>query len=836
VAVAADVVRDRAQPTRNPERSGLSAAEAKARLASSGPNDLVPEGRTGDIWTVVRSAVTDPMAALLVVASATYILLGNPRDAIVTLVALVPIVSVSVILELRAERALESLRRLTAPTALVVRDGLELPIPARELVVGDLLLVREGDIIAADARLVEGTELVVDESALTGESHPVAKLPLDDETAVLSAGTTVRAGRGASIVTATGVRTRYGQIGTLVATIKPPSTPLQTLIRRLVVQLSIVAGAFCVAVVALELFRGAGLAAAIIAGVSLAMAAIPEEFPMVFTLYLGLGAWRLARGRALVRRLVGVETLGAASVICVDKTGTLTMGAIEVAFVWTAPGWDEDTVLGAAVRASEPRPYDPVDIAIARAASARGLDVDELHSGELLRDHPFDANDRYVTHVWRRATSCSAYAKGSLEGILAHGTKSAALRESVLSANQDLAERGMRVIAVAEAPRVSLEGDRASDEAELELRGLIGFVDPLRPGVKESLAECRAAGVRVIVITGDHPATAAAVARAIGLESGDVATGADVDGADETTLALMVERANVFARVRPEQKYRIVRALRAGGHVVAMTGDGTNDAPALREADIGIAMGLRGTEVARSAATLVLMDDDFSTIVRAVRDGRRIFDNLRHAFGYLVAFHVPLLLAALVVPLAGAPLLLFPVHLVWLEIVVHPTASLVFEADPAPADLMRRPPRRRTNELLPRGAVLGMLARGLGLTIGVLALYLGTLDTGVDRARGLAVATLVIGQVFLVLAERAGEAPIWRARSGGNKALVWILAATIGSLLLAEYVPFAAELLRVVAPSPLGWILATVVAAAGILPAEALRRRQHRDVGSTTTT
>lgn len=814
--------------------SGLSAVDAQARLVSSGPNDLVPEGPSGDVWTVVRSAVTDPMAALLVVASATYILLGNPRDAIVTLIALVPIVAVSVILELRAERALESLRRLTAPTAIVVRDGVEQRISAREVVPGDLLLVREGDIVAADARLVEGTEVVLDESALTGESHPVTKLPIEDENALLYAGTTVRAGRGASIVTATGPRTRYGQIGTLVAAIKPAPTPLQTLIRRLVVQLSIVAGAFCIAVVALELLRGSSLDAAIIAGVSLAMAAIPEEFPMVFTLYLGLGAWRLARDRALVRRLAGVETLGAASVICVDKTGTLTLGTIEVASVWAAPGFDEQAVMRAAVLASEPRPYDPVDIAIVHAAGARGLDVDALHAGELLRDHPFDANDRYVTHAWRTADGCAAYAKGSLEGILSHGNTDPALRESVLSANQELAERGMRVIAVAESPRVSVEGDRASDEQNLELRGLIAFVDPLRSGVNEALAECRAAGVRVIVITGDHPATAAAVAKAIGLDDGEVATGADIDGADDASLALLVERASVFARVRPEQKYRIVRALRAGGHVVAMTGDGTNDAPALREADIGIAMGLRGTEVARSAATLVLMDDDFSTIVSAVRDGRRIFENLRHAFGYLVAFHVPLLLAALVVPIAGAPLLLFPVHLVWLEIVVHPTASLVFEADPAPADLMRRPPRRRANDLLPRGSVLGMLARGVGLAIGVLALYLGSLDMGEERARGLAIATLVIGQVFLVLAERVGEGPIWRAATGGNRALVWVLAATVGSLVLAEYVPFVAELLHVVAPSPVGWIVAAAVAAAGIVPAEVIKRIQRRSLRSST--
>lgn len=810
-------------PSSGAESPGLTATEALQRLATFGPNDLVPAHPSGDAWTIVRSVVTDPMAALLVVASAIYLVLGDVRDALVTFIALVPIVAVTVILEVRAERALESLRTLTAPTATVARDGEERRLAAREIVPGDLLVVREGDIVAADARLIAGSDLVVDESSLTGESHPLTKSPLGAEEAELYAGTTVLAGRGRAVVTATGLRTRYGKIGALVATIKPAPTPIQVLIRRLVGMLSIVAGASCIAVVALQLARGARLDTALIAGVSLAMAAIPEEFPIVYTLYLGLGAWRLARDHALVRRLAGVETLGAASVICVDKTGTLTLGTVEVAEVWTAPGWDQTAALRSAVLASEPRPYDPIDQAIARAALSRGIDVGQLHSADLVRDHPFDPVDRYVTHVWDIGGERSAFAKGSLEGILVHAQVEVGLREAVNAANDGFAARGMRVIAVSSAPVVDLAGDRASDERDLGLAGLIAFADPIRPGVAASLAECRSAGVRVIMITGDHPTTGRAVAELIGMGDARVATGVEIDRADDAALTTLVDRVDVFARVRPEQKYRLVRALKTNGHVVAMTGDGTNDAPALREADIGVAMGRRGTEVARAAATLVLLDDDFSTIVSAVRDGRRIFDNLSRAFGYLISFHIPLLLAALVIPLVGAPLLLLPVHLIWLEVVVHPTASLVFEADAAAPDLMQRPPRRRATDLLPRAAIAGIVGRGTALATGVLVLYLAALSSGEESARGIAVAALVIGQVFLVLAERAGTRPVWNVGLEENRALLWIFAATIGSLLLVEYVPFLAGLLHVAPPTIAGWALALVVAATTTLWTEAFK-------------
>src|SRR5581483_33188 len=482
---------------------------------------------------------SDPMAILLVVASATYFVLGETRDGIIALVALVPIVGVSLVLELRAEHALASLRRLTAPLARVIRDGREELVPALDLVPGDAIVLREGDVIPADGRLVSGTELVVDESALTGESQTITKTPLDDDEAALWAGTTVLAGRAVAVIGVTGTKTRYGTIGELVAKIAPSPTPLQLLIRRLFVQLSILAAAFCVAVFVVELVRGHSVADALIAGVSLAMAAIPEELPMVFTLYLGLGAWRLARDHALVRRLVGVETLGATGVICADKTGTLTLGTIEVAALWTAPGVAERDLLTFALLASEPEPYDPLEQAIVRAAATRGIDASRVHAAELVRDHAFDPRSRTLTHVWRRDGALAAYAKGALEGVLTHGETPSDARD-----------------------RADEAGDRASDESRLRLAGLLAFADPLRPGVDASIAECRDAGVRVVMITGDHPITARAVAEGLGMRDARVATGTDIDAASDEELRTLVASTDVFARARPEQKYRLVRALR----------------------------------------------------------------------------------------------------------------------------------------------------------------------------------------------------------------------------------------------------------------------------------
>jgi Ca2+-transporting ATPase len=813
---------------------GLTSAEAAARLERDGPNRLVPDERGHRIRRAL-GPLADPMVALLLVAAPTYLLIGETTDAVIAMVALGPIIAVGWLLEARAERTLDRLKALTARAATVVRDGEVRQVPADELVVGDVVQLHEGDVVPADGVLLELTQLMVDESALTGESLPLAKAITDGADGLVLAGTTVLSGRAVARITVVGGATQYGQIGSLLSTVRTSQTPLQRGLGRLVLWLSVVAAVFCVLVMAAELYYGHGWGQAVIAGVSLAIAAIPEEFSMVYTLYLALGAWRLAKANALVRRLPSVETLGSTTVICTDKTGTLTHGRLAVASCWTASGSeaDERELLATAVLACEPDPFDPLDVAIVDHASRAGVDVDELHRGTLVADWAFDPVDKYLVHAWQHEGPGHAVAvKGSVEGVLRHASPPEELHRSVVAANTALADDGMRVIAVAGCRTDASVGvDRTDDERGLVFLGLVAFSDPVREHVADALSMCRGAGIRVIMITGDHPATAHAIAEGLDLPHDAngvdlIATGDDIDHADETELDRLVADANVFARTRPEQKHQLVQALRRRGEVVAMTGDGINDAPALREADIGVAMGERGTEVAREAAALVLLDDNFATIVGAVRDGRRIFDNLIRAFAYLIAFHPPLLFAAMLVPLIGRPLLLLPVHLVLLEILLHPVVSLVFQADPADDDVMDRPPRPVGDALRLR-ALWRPYAVGTALAAGIITEYLVALgaDWTVGEARALAFATLLSAQPFLLLGMRSPHRPMWRSGRPWTPALWWVTAMLVVTTLGVVLVPPVARLLQLEAFEPWAWSIVVSVAAITTTWAEPFKRR-----------
>lgn len=824
-----------------PTPCGLSSDEAAARLARDGPNVIVPEHR-GHRFLRRLGPLADPMVALLLVAAPTYFVIGETTDAIVALVALGPIIAVGWLLESRAERTLDQLRRLTASVATVVRDGIERSVPARTLVVGDIVRIQEGDVVPADADVLDLTQLLVDESSLTGESLPAAKRAGgvsarhdagdDGHESTVWAGTTVLSGRATACVTATGSTTRYGRIGDLLGSTRPQLTPLQRSLARLVRALAVVAAVFCTAVVAAELAHGDGWGDAVIAGVSLAIAAIPEEFSMIYTLYLALGAWRLAQERTLVRRLPAVETLGSTTVICTDKTGTLTHGRLAVAGLWSADGLRRDggtlsaterELVEAAVLACEPEPFDPIDLAIVDYAWRHDVDVAALHgAGSLVRDWPFDPAGNYLTHVWAPAHGVAtprirAAAKGSLEGILDHARACSTRRADAAAANRAFSSDGMRVIAVAGGSTSLGETRRVEDEAGLRLLGLVAFSDPIREGVADALAECRAAGIRVVMVTGDHPATAHAVAEGLGLPhvvagADRIATGDDLDTSDPDHLDELVANANVFARTRPEQKHLLVGALRRRGEVVAMTGDGINDAPALRAADIGVAMGQRGTEVAREAASLVLLDDNFATIVRAVRDGRRIFDNLTRAFAYLIAFHPPLLLGALVVPVVGRPLLLLPVHLVVLELLLHPVVSLVFQADPADVDAMRRPPTPVADAL--RLRALGRpYAVGIVLAVVVIGAYLVALRSwSEEQARALAFATLLASQPVLLLSMRSPQRPLWASGRAWTPTLRLVILAIASVTVAVVHLPPLASLLHL-APFPPAWWVAVLALA-----------------------
>ncbi|MCL5962361.1 MAG: cation-transporting P-type ATPase [Chloroflexi bacterium] len=836
--------------------TGLSREEAKRRLAKHGANILVPRQRTA-AWLQFLRPLSDPMVLLLAGGGVVYFLLGDFRDGTILLVAAIPIVIMDLILEIRAGRTLGKLKRLTSPRVEVLREGRKELIPSEELVPGDVFFLKEGDIVPVDALLVVASDLEADESALTGESIPVEKnptvylpesTPLPEQLNKVFAGTTILLGTGTAIVTATGLETEYGKIGAAVAKVPPQLTPVQKAIRGLVQRLALAAGAVSVAVVLLELTRGASWQIAIISGVTLAIAAIPEEFPMTFTLYLSLGVWRMAGKNALIRRLVGVETLGSTTTICSDKTGTLTFGKMAVDSLHVGGALrrlgetpaDENVanLLRGAALASEPNPYDPMEQAILASVWQAGLNLDSLYSyWTLVYEYPFDPAAKYVSHIWEgKRGELRLCAKGAIEGILSLCSITEEERDWALSGNKVLAGEGKRVIAVAEKSLTVVAGQRQEDENDLHFLGLVGLADPLRPGVRHAVAQCLDAGIRVILITGDHPLTAHAVADGIGLphKDKDVALGAQVDELNDEDFRTLLDHTNIFARTMPIHKLRIVQTLKAMGETVAMTGDGINDAPALRQADIGVAMGQRGTEVAREAATMVLLDDNFSTIVEAVKEGRRTFDCLQRAFSYLIAFHIPILGVALLVPLLGAPLLLLPVHLVWLELIIHPTASLVFQADAPDPDLMRRPPRRFGRSILTSQTLVRLLAEGLTSLGAVLFIYLWVLNEGYseDRARAVGLSTLILAQVLLVLMERSPDRPFWRAGLRGNWYLPVILLAVLASLVIFTYVPVFYSALHLAPLSGGDWLLSAAAAGVSTLWVEVVKGFVARDITS----
>ena len=820
---------------------GLSDAEVERRRAEYGPNVLAGR-REAALWRRILRPLSDPMVLLLLMAGTVFLALGERRDAIVMLVAIIPVVLVDAALEGRAERTLERLRELAAPKVQVRRAGHVERIPSEDLGPGDVVLLREGDVVPADGVVVSGADLQLDESPLTGESLPISKVPtgwpapleaLTDPQHLLFAGTSLLSGRATMVVATTGRRTKYGRIGTLLAEIVPQPSPLQSSIAHLNRVLAIAALGVSVGVAGIQLLRGLGPSRAVLAGVSLAIAAIPEEFAIVFTLYLTLGAWRMARQNALIRKLAGVETLGSTTVICADKTGTLTEGQLTLAALYAdrhilsgrpdrlSPAFA--TLLEDAVLASESPPYDPLDRAIDGYARQVGVEPEGLYRRwQLVFEYPFDPRRKYVTHVWRSTDGrLRLAAKGAVEAILDLASSPESTRDAALEANAQLARRGMRVLGVAEKGLTRLSGQRWADERGLRFVGLLGFADPPRSGVRAAVDACQGAGVRVIMITGDHPQTAHAVAEAVGLRHHDdeVLTGEDLARLDDAELQRRLEDVAIFARIEPTQKYRIVRAFQAQGQVVAMTGDGINDAPALRAADIGVAMGRRGTEVAREAATMVLLDDNFSTIVSAIREGRRIFDNLRRAFDYLIGFHLPIVALALVAPLFGMPLLLLPVHLVWLEVIIHPTSALVFQAEEPSPDLMRRPPRSPHEPFLRLKGATTVVAEGVAIAVGVLGLFLWASSVGrsTEGARALALAALFLAQTVLVLQVRSPHQPIWRRGLAGNWALAPVLTATLLSLLLIVYVPPLAQAAYLGPLSLLDWLLAALVAIATTL-------------------
>ena len=826
---------------------GLSAEEAARRLATDGPNAL--PGDAARTWRhIVRETVREPMFALLLAAAGLYLILGEPRESLSLGVMVLVVVGLTLYQEGKTERAIQALRDLSSPRARVIRDGRLQHIAGIELVRGDMMLLAEGDRIAADAELLSGSGLQVDESLLTGESVPVSRLPGaiavaasgGDDSAALYAGTLVVQGKGMARVTATGHRSQMGQIGAALQTLQAEKSPLHLQTERLVRRLAWIGLGLSLLLVLIQGLLHGDWLQALLAGIALAISMLPEEFTVVLTVLPALGAWRLSREQVLTRRIAAIETLGATSVLCVDKTGTLTHNRMTVQQLH-AGGMDltldsmaerdlpEDfhTLVEFSILASESDPFDPMELAFHRLGQQFLAQTEHLHRDwTLAHEYALTPELRAMAHVWKAVDSTGhvVAAKGSPEAVVDLCHLDAAQQQAIAVAVDAMAARGLRVLAVARSRFAGPPWPAREHDFDFEFVGLLGLADPLREEIPKAVRECHEAGIRVVMITGDYPVTARAIARQAGLPADILLTGEELAQLNDAELQQRMRTTSICARFTPAQKLRIVQALKADGAVVAMTGDGVNDAPALKAAHVGVAMGGRGTDVAREAASIVLVDDNFASIVRAVRLGRRIFGNLRKSMTYIMAVHVPIAGTALLPLLLGWPIVLYPMHIALLELAIDPACSMVFENEPADADVMKRAPRDPQAPLFAGRTLVLALLQGLGVLAVVMGAYVwGTQHLSEPQARALSFTSLVLGNLALIFSNRARPGALLASLLVPNRMLWWVSGLTLSLLALALYLPPLSAVLHM-APLPPGLLaLALVGAGASLLWFELLK-------------
>jgi Ca2+-transporting ATPase len=823
---------------------GLADDEAARRLAADGPNVIEAEQKRTLprlLWDVVK----EPMFLLLLASAGLYLAFGDLKEGLTLLGFVVVVITITVVQEGRTERALDALRDLSSPRAQVLRGGLVKTVPARELVLGDVIRVAEGDRVPGDALLRAGATLTVDESLLTGESVPVSKVPDEaaarasapggDGTPTLFSGTLVVSGRGLAEVCGIGKSSELGRIGAGLAEVARERTPLQREVDWVVKRMALVGLGVAVSLVLMRGLMGHGWVVAALSGLTVAMALLPEEFPVVLTVFLALGAWRIAKRNVLTRRVTSVETLGSVQVLCTDKTGTLTLNRMTLRELRPAGG--ERLVLGDeppselpeavhalvefGILASPKDPFDPMEKAFHALGSLALGSTEHVHpTWEDAREYPLSPELLAVTHAWKADAAQPGLVvatKGAPEAVFELCHLDEATAAGWRAQVEEMAREGLRVLGVARGRGTVAQSPGQAHDVDFDLLGLVGLADPLRGDVAQAIADCRRARIRVVLITGDHPDTARAIARQAGLEVDRVLTGPELDALDDAALAAALDTTSVVARAVPAHKLRLVRALRARGQVVGMTGDGVNDAPALKAADIGIAMGQRGTDVAREASALVLVNDDFGSIVHAVRIGRRIYDNLRKAVSYIVAVHLPIAGLSLVPVLLGWGAMLGPVHVAFLQLVIDPACSIVFEMEPEEPDVMDRPPRSASARLFTLRGMVWSVLQGLVVLGAALGAVWWARGAGADEAaqRTVAFVALIAGNIGILLSCRSIERPFWVALGRWNAAVPIIVGATVAVVALVVLVPPLAGLLGfgLARPAQLG-----IAVALGLVP------------------
>jgi Ca2+-transporting ATPase len=796
--------------------TGLSSSDAARKLNEEGYNEL-PSGEKRSVFRIAFSVIKEPIFLLLVASGSIYFLLGDVTEGLVLLSFVFVVMGITVYQEQKTEKALDALKNLSSPRALVIRDGKQIRIPGREVVSGDIMILAEGDRVPADSILLTSNNLMVDESLLTGESVPVRKIAWDgqeqqwrpggDDLPFVYSGTLVTQGQAVLEVKATGARTEMGKIGTVLQKVERDDTRLKQEVSHLVRNSALFGLSLCAIVIVVYGVTRFDWIEGILAGITLAMALLPEEFPVVLTIFLALGAWRMSKKNVLTRQAHAIENLGAATVLCVDKTGTLTQNKMSVAKLFTngqmceidsplklPPDFCHELV-EFSVLACKEDPFDPMEKAVKTFVEGDFAKTEHVHGDwQLVQEYPLSPKLLAMSNVWVSPSGQDYIiaSKGAPEAIgdLCHFDQTKT--KELVAHIQAMAKEGLRILGVAKASFKKTDLPMEQHDFKFSFLGLVGFADPVRPNVAEAVKECYNAGIRVVMITGDYPLTAQNIGRQIGLSSPEKCiTGPELEQMNDSELKLRIREVNIFARVVPEQKLRIVDAFKANGEVVAMTGDGVNDAPALKSADIGIAMGGRGTDVAREASSLVLLDDDFTSIVGGVKMGRRIFDNLKKAIAYIFSVHIPIAGMSALPVLFGWPLILLPVHIVFLEFIIDPACSVVFETEPEEADVMSRKPRSMNAKLFNKGAAVISFLQGAVVLAIVVIVFLSATSRGLGEeiARTMAFATIVSANLALILTNRSWTQTIVGTLRKPNKAFWWILALALLALGLIIYVP-----------------------------------------------
>jgi Ca2+-transporting ATPase len=815
---------------------GLSTEQAANRLLVDGPNVLAGSQRR--TWlNIVRETLREPMFLLLFAAASLYLILGDIQEGLALFGFVLATIGLTLYQEIKTENAIEALRDLTSPRALVIRDGIQQRIAGAGVVVGDMLILKEGDRIPADAVLLSMNDLQVDESLLTGEAIPVHKVSIapdsvtenlavarpgsDTNHTFVYSGTLVIQGQGTAQVIGTGSRSEIGRIGLALQTLETERSPLQKQTAQLVQSLAWVAIALSLLLVVVFGLLHGNWIQALLAGIALAMSMLPQEYPVILTVFPALGAWRLSKEKILTRRIAAIETLGATSVLCVDKTGTLTENRMTVTRLYSAgrtcsvdyawpvdateqPVLPEDfhTLVEFAILASETDPFDPMEQAFHRLGQHFLANTEHMHRDwTLAHEYSLTPELRAMSHVWKSTdgTEYVVAAKGAPEAIIDLCHLDEKMKMQITAHINTMAAEGLRVLAVAQARFAGATWPTSEHDFEFGFVGLLGLDDPLRPEIPAAVKQCREAGIRIIMITGDYPATAHTIAAKAGLNTDDLLTGDELAMLDDKALQARIKTVSICARITPEQKLRIVQALKADGEIVAMTGDGVNDAPALKAAHVGIAMGGRGTDVARESASLVLLDDNFASIVRAITLGRRIFDNLQKSMSYILAVHVPIAGMALLSILAGLPAMLLPMHIAFLELIIDPACSVAFENEPAEASIMQRPPRKTNAKLFGGTVLLFAILQGIGVLMVVLGAYAwGIHNLSENAARTFAFSILVIANLMLIFFNRSRERYLIHSLRTLNVTFVIVAVVTLLFLALVIYSPYLASVFRFV--------------------------------------